>query len=122
MDKIIRRKVINFYFIYCGFLILLLILFVIYRITFYLFFGQPLEFGNVPKEAPYIFEATKSFLNTQILLSIFLYLPVYLIWTIVKLIKKKFKISVIFFSLTTIIVVGYLILWLCVCGATWFLW
>jgi len=123
MDKMIKKRIVNFYYIYCGFLILLLILFALYRIIFYLYFGQALEFGNVPEEAPYIFKVTKNFLSNQIFLSLFLYLPVYLIWTIVKLIKKRFNnISVTFLLMNVIILIGYLILWICDCGATWFLW
>jgi len=118
MDKIEIIKV-SIHNLLSYMLIALIIIFIIYRICFYLVIGQPLEMGNIPNTAPDIFRIVKRFLFYSFGISPIILLTYYIItWFNFKKNKLR-KISYFYVFLVTL---TYSLFWFFDFGSIWLYW
>ncbi len=118
MDTV-RVKRFDIYNILRLVLLGLILGFVIYRICFYVFLGQPLEMGNLPNTAPDIFRIVKTVLFYSLGLSPFM-LITYFIITYLRYKKKALQRADYVYSI--IIAVSYFVFWYFDSGSMWLFW
>ncbi len=98
---------------------MLIIFFIVYRICFYIFIGQPLEMGNIPNTAPDIFKILKRFLFYSFGIS-----PITLIiyYAITLINYKKNKLKKINYFYVFLITSTYSFFWFFDFGSIWLYW
>ena len=118
MDKI-KKVIIKSNVILPNILIVLVLLFVIYRVCFYIFLGQPLEMGNIPSTAPYIFRIVKNVLIFSLGFSPLLLL-VYLLIVLVNIKNGELGKAGYFYAIS--VAIAYSVFWFFDFGSVWLFW
>lgn len=113
------RKKINAHSLLGCILLILILAFIMYRICFNVFLGQPLEMGNIPSTAPNIFRLIKNILIYTLGISPVVLVVYYLItWN--KFRKKQLRKTDLYFAM--LIAIIYSIFWFSDSGSVWLFW